>query len=224
MSILNDAEFELVNINTTRFTSATGSKSTFYSSFDCAHRGSFSESIQVHDGFQKTFEWTADGLLAGVKRALSTTGSKQVLVTGHSLGMYSLSLLRYFRLFTVSFCPGAAIAELDAMMLKQELGSDVQVQTTIFAPPRVGNQAWASFVDSGVCLLFLKSPRCINFIPSSSTTLSNLSRTSMTPSPSFHPYSSISFTHKVKSTSKLSMMPDRQLRSSLVPGKITKTA
>jgi hypothetical protein len=153
MSVLNDAEFELVDLNTTRFTSAAGSKLIFYPSSDCAHHESFLESIQVHDGFQKTFERTADGLLAGVKQALSNTGSKKVLVTGHSLGMCSLGSLRYFRPFTVSFWLGAAVAELDAMMLKQELDPDVQIQATVFAPPRVGNQAWADFVDSEVRLL-----------------------------------------------------------------------
>jgi hypothetical protein len=46
---------------------------------------------------------------------------------------------------------GAAIATLDAMMLKQELDPSVQIQTTVFGLPRVGNQAWADFVDNGVC-------------------------------------------------------------------------
>lgn len=46
----------------------------------------FSAGVQVHDGFQKTFERTADGVLSGVKDALSSTNATNVLVTGHSLG------------------------------------------------------------------------------------------------------------------------------------------
>lgn len=44
------------------------------------------EGIQVHDGFQQTFERTADGVLAGVQNGLSTKNATNVLVTGHSLG------------------------------------------------------------------------------------------------------------------------------------------
>jgi hypothetical protein len=43
--------------------------------------------IQVHDGFQQTFERTADGILEGVRSALASTGVSRVLVTGHSLGI-----------------------------------------------------------------------------------------------------------------------------------------
>jgi hypothetical protein len=54
----------------------------------------------------------------------------------------------------ISLHAGAAIATLDAMMLKQELDPSVQIQTTVFGLPRVGNQAWADFVDNGVrCFL-----------------------------------------------------------------------
>ncbi|KAJ7067750.1 alpha/beta-hydrolase [Mycena belliarum] len=42
--------------------------------------------VQVHSGFQATFQRTADGLLAGVKTNLASTGVKKVVVTGHSLG------------------------------------------------------------------------------------------------------------------------------------------
>jgi hypothetical protein len=49
------------------------------------------EDIQVHDGFQKTFERTADGMLEGVRSALASTGVSKVLVTGHSLGIDSIT-------------------------------------------------------------------------------------------------------------------------------------
>ncbi|KAF7342366.1 hypothetical protein MVEN_01825200 [Mycena venus] len=70
LSLLNDAEFALVNVNTTSIPQAAG------------------KGIKVHDGFQQTFQRTADGLLAGVKTNLASTGVKKVVVTGHSLGMH----------------------------------------------------------------------------------------------------------------------------------------
>jgi hypothetical protein len=68
LSILNDAKFGLVDLNVTRFPDTAG------------------QGIQVHSGFQETFERTADGLLDGVLKGLASTGAKKVVVTGHSLG------------------------------------------------------------------------------------------------------------------------------------------
>jgi len=119
LSILNDAKFGLVDLNTTRFTAAAG------------------KGIQVHEGFQETFERTADSMLAGVQKGLADNNAKNVLVTGHSLG--------------------AAVATLDAMFLKENLDPSVQLTTTVFGLPRVGDQAWADFVDSslGTSLSFI---------------------------------------------------------------------
>jgi len=86
--------------------------------------------IQVHDGFQQTFGRTSDGILSGVQNALSSTGVNKVFVTGHSLG--------------------AAIATMDALMLKQNLPSSVQLSTTVFGLPRGGDQAYANFIDSAL--------------------------------------------------------------------------
>jgi len=109
LSVLNDAEFFLTELNSTRFPSTAD------------------QSVKVHSGFQKTFERTADGVLAGVQKGLKANNLKKVLVTGHSLG--------------------AAIAVMDAVMLKESLGPSVSVTTTVFGLPRGGNQAWADFVD-----------------------------------------------------------------------------
>ncbi|KAJ7173602.1 alpha/beta-hydrolase [Mycena filopes] len=68
LSILNDVQLGLVDLNVTRFPSSAG------------------QGIKVHSGFQQTFERTADGLLAGVLKGLTDTGAKKVAVTGHSLG------------------------------------------------------------------------------------------------------------------------------------------
>ncbi|KAF9468230.1 alpha/beta-hydrolase [Collybia nuda] len=109
LSILNDVQIQLVGLNSTRFPDAN-------------------EDIKVHDGFQKTFERTADGMLEAVRTGLESTGTNKVLVTGHSLG--------------------AAVATLDAVFLKQNLEPSVEVTTTLFGLPRGGNQEWADFVDS----------------------------------------------------------------------------
>ncbi|KAG6864286.1 hypothetical protein C0991_010805 [Blastosporella zonata] len=109
LSVLNDVQIPLVALNSSRFPDVD-------------------ESVQVHDGFQKTFERTADGLLAGVQAGLASKGVSNVLVTGHSLG--------------------AAVAMMDAMMLHQELDPSVQITTTVFGLPRGGNAAWADLVDS----------------------------------------------------------------------------
>ncbi|CAK5277150.1 unnamed protein product [Mycena citricolor] len=68
LSLVNDVEFLLDDIDESRFPRAAG------------------QGIKVHTGFQSTFERTADGILSGVQTALLSTGASNVLVTGHSLG------------------------------------------------------------------------------------------------------------------------------------------
>lgn len=109
ISIANDAELVLTDLNTTLFPNAPSG-------------------VQVHDGFQLTFGRTSDGILSGVQNALASTGVNKVLVTGHSLG--------------------AAIATMDALMLRLNLPATVEMTTTVFGLPRGGNQAYANFVDA----------------------------------------------------------------------------
>jgi len=111
LSIANDAAFGLASVNQTNFPGAPAT-------------------AEVHKGFQETFERTADGILAGVKSALATTGSTKVAVTGHSLG--------------------AAIATMDSVMLRLALPKDITITTATFGLPRSGNQDWANFVDATV--------------------------------------------------------------------------
>ncbi|KAG6862981.1 hypothetical protein C0993_000654 [Termitomyces sp. T159_Od127] len=111
LSVLNDAEFPLVSLNASRFPGVNGN-------------------IQVHDGFQKTFERTADEIHAGVQAGLTSKNVSKVLVTGHS--------------------QGAAIAVMDAAMLRQDLDPSVEIRTTVFGLPRGGNAAWADFLDTTV--------------------------------------------------------------------------
>ncbi|KAJ7653405.1 alpha/beta-hydrolase [Mycena rosella] len=117
LSILNDAELLLEDIDTTRFPQAAG------------------KGIKVHSGFQETFERTADGLLAGVKAGLASTGVNKVVVTGHSLG--------------------AALATMTGAMIKGAVDPSVNVVVTTFGLPRGGNQAWANFLDSNVGVTFV---------------------------------------------------------------------
>lgn len=101
------------------------------------------DDVKLHDGFQQTQGRTADLVLATVQDGLASTGFKKVLVTGHSLG--------------------AAIASLDAAMLRMALPEDVSVDSIVFGLPRVGNSAWAdlfntlvsteSIAESGVSVL-----------------------------------------------------------------------
>ncbi|KAF7332861.1 Lipase-3 domain-containing protein [Mycena venus] len=114
LSILNDAQFGLVALNASRFPETAG------------------KNITVHDGFQKTFERTADSLLAGVMSGLASTGVKKVVVTGHSLG--------------------AALATMTGAMIKDAVDPSVDVTVTGFGLPRGGNQGWADFLDGQVRL------------------------------------------------------------------------
>ncbi|KAK0188335.1 Alpha/Beta hydrolase protein [Armillaria mellea] len=87
------------------------------------------KNIEVHSGFQGTFSRTASTVLSTVQSALASTGAQSVVVTGHSLG--------------------AALATLDTLMFHDAL-ANISIQTTTFGSPRVGNQAFADFVDSSL--------------------------------------------------------------------------
>jgi len=86
------------------------------------------DDVQVHDGFASAQEETASDILAAVQSGLASTGASKVTVTGHSLG--------------------AAISSLDALMLRMNLDSSVQITTTTFGTPRGGNKAFADLIDS----------------------------------------------------------------------------
>ncbi|KAK0432653.1 alpha/beta-hydrolase [Armillaria borealis] len=85
------------------------------------------QNIEVHSGFLDTFLRTAPTVLSAVMYGISTTGANTVVLTGHSLG--------------------ATLATLDALMLNDAL-THISIQTITFGSPRIGNQAFADFVDS----------------------------------------------------------------------------
>lgn len=91
-----------------------------------------SSSVEVHSGFAGTQSRSAPDVLAAVQTALSRHSANHVTLTGHSLG--------------------AAIALLDAVFLPLHLPSTVTFKTVTYGMPRVGNQAFADYVDAHVTL------------------------------------------------------------------------
>lgn len=89
-------------------------------------------SVEVHEGFRNTHSRSASGVLSAVQTAISKFGAKKVTITGHSLG--------------------GAIALLDAVFLPLHV-SGVTFKTVTYGMPRVGNPAFANWVDSHVTSL-----------------------------------------------------------------------
>ncbi|KAF8329762.1 lipase [Cantharellus anzutake] len=87
-------------------------------------------SVEAHSGFLGTHSRSAPGVLVAVNIAMKATGSKTVYIMGHSLG--------------------GAIALLDAVYLPLHLPPDTVFYTNTFGMPRVGNQAFADYVDAHV--------------------------------------------------------------------------
>jgi predicted lipase len=87
-----------------------------------------SSSIQVHSGFAAEHAKTATTILAAVSRLLARHGSSSVTVTGHSLG--------------------AALALLDSVYLPLHLPAGTSVRMVGYGMPRVGNGAFADYVDA----------------------------------------------------------------------------
>ncbi|KAL1408399.1 hypothetical protein Q8F55_005211 [Vanrija albida] len=106
-SIGIDIDFDLVNVDTKYFPGSSG--------------------VQVHHGFYGAFTRMAGAIGPAVQNAVKG-GTKQVLVTGHSLG--------------------GAQGHLVATYLQKLLGSSATVSARVFASPRVGNPAWANYVDA----------------------------------------------------------------------------
>lgn len=52
---------------------------------------------------------------------------------------------------------GAAVATLDATMLRMQLSSDIEIDSVVFGLPRVGNQQFANMIDGMVRKKSLRS-------------------------------------------------------------------
>ncbi|KAI0058955.1 lipase [Artomyces pyxidatus] len=90
------------------------------------------KSIQVHTGYSNAHARTAPEILAAVQTVLSQHSTKQVVITGHSLG--------------------AVLSLLDAVYLPLHLPSTVSVRTVGYGLPRLGNKVFADYVDAHVTL------------------------------------------------------------------------
>jgi len=86
--------------------------------------------VKVHGGFANEQAQTAVQILSAVRLALSMYSTHRVTVVGHSLG--------------------AAIALLDGVFLPLQLPDDVSVSVISYGMPRVGNQAFANYVDANL--------------------------------------------------------------------------
>ncbi|KAK0466790.1 alpha/beta-hydrolase [Desarmillaria tabescens] len=88
-----------------------------------------SSDIMVHSGFKEAQADAAEIILSYVEMAMSTYSTNSVTAIGHSLG--------------------GAIALLDGVYLDLQLPS-ASVSVVSYGMPRVGNQAFADYVDANV--------------------------------------------------------------------------
>jgi len=105
--------------------------------------------IKVHEGFAGAQAKTATEVLNAVNKAISTHKTKAVTIVGHSLG--------------------GAIALLDSVYLPLHI-KGVTFKTITYGMPRVGNQAFANYVDSHIKLTHINNKKDpIPILPSTST-------------------------------------------------------
>ncbi|KAI0297460.1 lipase [Multifurca ochricompacta] len=83
--------------------------------------------VLVHSGFAQEHAKTAETILANIKDALTKYSATSVTSVGHSLG--------------------AALALLESVYLPLHLPSGITFKTVTYGLPRVGNQAFADYVD-----------------------------------------------------------------------------
>ncbi|KIL69048.1 hypothetical protein M378DRAFT_118906 [Amanita muscaria Koide BX008] len=94
-------------------------------------------SVEVHSGFADEQAKTATRILSAVQKTMSTYSASSVTVVGHSLG--------------------AAIALLDGVYLKIHLS--VPIGIIGYGLPRVGNQAFANYVDANLSLTHINNKK-----------------------------------------------------------------
>ncbi|KAG8823155.1 hypothetical protein FRC19_004526 [Serendipita sp. 401] len=85
---------------------------------------------QAHSGFLNAYAGSQASVLAAVQSASSTYGTKKITLVGHSLG--------------------AALATISAASMKLRLGSSWTIKVVGYGQPRVGNQAWVTWVDANL--------------------------------------------------------------------------
>ncbi|THH12073.1 hypothetical protein EW145_g245 [Phellinidium pouzarii] len=90
-------------------------------------------SVGVHSGFADSQARSAPDILSAVQQTLSAHPGASVTMTGHSLG--------------------AALALLDAVYLPLHLPTGTSFKTVTYGMPRVGNLAFANYVDAQITSL-----------------------------------------------------------------------
>ncbi|KAI0258641.1 Alpha/Beta hydrolase protein [Gloeopeniophorella convolvens] len=91
----------------------------------------------AHSGFSEEQAKTASDVLSAVQTTLDAHNANTVTIVGHSLG--------------------AAIALLDSVYLPLHLPTDVNVRSITYGLPRVGNQAFADYVDAHLNLTHINN-------------------------------------------------------------------
>ncbi|KAJ7493272.1 lipase [Mycena galericulata] len=120
--------------------------------------------VQVHSGFMEEQAKTATYVLAAVKIALARYGTSSVTMVGHSLVSFSTVNLR--TPIHVEFLCGA-IALLDSVYLPLHLPPSTKFTTVVYGLPRVGNQAFANYVDAHLSLTHINNQKdIVPIIPS----------------------------------------------------------
>ncbi|KAF9236095.1 Alpha/Beta hydrolase protein [Melanogaster broomeanus] len=109
----------------------------FLTSLDSTLFPGISSSIEVHSGFAESQADTATQVLAAVKTTMAEYGTSTVTMVGHSLG--------------------AAITLLDSVYLPLWLPAGTTFKTIGYGLPRVGNQAFANYVDAHVHLTHINN-------------------------------------------------------------------
>lgn len=109
----------------------------FLSNLDSSLFPGIPSDIEVHSGFKDAQASTAPDVLAAVQTTLSKYGATTITLVGHSLG--------------------AAISLLDSVYLPLHLPSGMTFQTITYGLPRVGNQAFADYVDANLHLTHINN-------------------------------------------------------------------
>ncbi|PVF97008.1 alpha/beta-hydrolase [Serendipita vermifera] len=84
----------------------------------------------LHSGFLGAFTVSQASVLAAIQQASTTYNTKKITFTGHSLG--------------------AAIAAISAASMRLRLGTSWTYKVVVYGQPRVGNQAWVTWLDNNV--------------------------------------------------------------------------
>lgn len=109
----------------------------FLTNLDSTLFPGISSDIEVHNGFGDAQASTATDVLAAVESTMSTYGTTSVTLVGHSLG--------------------AAITLLDSVYLPLWLPAGTTFTTIGYGLPRVGNQAFANYVDANLYLTHINN-------------------------------------------------------------------